>query len=435
MDDNKYVAVIQAGGKGTRMVELTKDLIPKPMLEMNGKPMLQWQIENLCKYGFKEFVIIVGHLGNKIIEYFEDGAKFGVKIRYIEEQEPLGSAGALCYLKDLGYEKRDIALIFGDVMFDIDWNRMISFHEEKNALSTLFAHPNEHPYDSDVLLVDKDNVLTAQLSKKEPRTFDYHNLVNSGLYIIRSKVVEKVVEPVKTDLEKDLLFPLIDSGRIIAYISPEYVKDAGTPERFKQVSDAQAKGVWEQRNLENKQKCIFIDRDGTLNKFVGHVDKPEKLVLEEAAGNAVKMMHDNGYLVIVITNQPVVARGMCSIEDVENIHKHMEVLLGEQGTYVDDIFYCPHHPDKGYPEENPIYKVECNCRKPKTGLIDRAVEKYNIDLSKSYMVGDSWRDIETGKNAGVKTILVETGEGLGSHDSKPDFVAKDLVEAVTFVEC
>ena len=217
MDCSKYVAVIQAGGKGTRMVELTKDVIPKPMLEMNGKPMIQWQIENLRKYGFSEFVIIVGHLGDVIRDYFGDGNKLGVKINYIQETEPLGSAGALCYLKDLGYEKRDIALIFGDVMFDIDWSRMVSFHEEKRARATLFAHPNEHPYDSDVLVVDSNNVLIGQLSKKEPRIGDYHNLVNAGLYIISSEIIDRVVEPVKTDLEKDLLFPLISSGKIYAY--------------------------------------------------------------------------------------------------------------------------------------------------------------------------------------------------------------------------
>ena len=435
MDCSKYIAVIQAGGKGTRMVELTKDLIPKPMLEMNGKPMIQWQIENLRKYGFDEFVIIVGHLGNVIKDYFGDGDKLGVKIKYIEETEPLGSAGALYYLKNLGYEQRDIALIFGDVMFDINWSRMVAFHEEKRAHATLFAHPNEHPYDSDVLLVDSDNVLTGQLSKKEPRSGDYHNLVNAGLYIINSEIIEKITEPAKTDLEKDLLFPFISSGHIYAYISPEYVKDAGTPERFRQVSDAQKRGIWTQRNLENKQKCIFIDRDGTINKYDGLIDRPEKLVLEDGAAQAIRKMHDMGYLVIVITNQPVVARGMCSIEDVEEIHKHLEVLLGEQGAYVDDIYYCPHHPDKGYPEENPIYKVECNCRKPKTGLIDKAVAKYNIDLSQSYMIGDSWRDIETGINANVKTILVETGEGLGSHDSVPDFTGENLVEALSFIVC
>ena len=131
MKDDGYIAVIQAGGKGTRLKELTKDIVPKPLLKLNGKPMIEWQIECLKRYGIQEFVFIVGYLGEKIQEYFGDGQKWNVKISYIHENVPLGSAGALYYLKEK-CQGKNFLLVFGDVMFDIDVERMIRFHEENH---------------------------------------------------------------------------------------------------------------------------------------------------------------------------------------------------------------------------------------------------------------------------------------------------------------
>ena len=163
--------------------------------------------------------------------------------------------------------------------------------------------------------------------------------------------------------------------------------------------------------------------------------KEEDFELEENAAEAIKKINESGYLAIVITNQPVVARGLCEIKDVENIHCKMQVLLGEKGAYLDDIAFCPHHPDKGYPEENVIYKIECTCRKPLTGMINLMKEKYNIDILNSYMVGDSTVDIQTGKNAGLRTIMVTTGEA--GKDEKynvvADYIAGNIMEAVEIV--
>ena len=128
----------------------------------------------------------------------------------------------------------------------------------------------------------------------------------------------------------------------------------------------------------------------------------------------------------------MVARGLCDIEEVEKIHRKMQVLLGNQRAYLDDIVFCPHHPDKGYPEENPKYKIVCNCRKPATGMIEETALRYNIDLAESYMIGDSTADILAGQNAGVRTILVLTGQAGkdGKYDVKPDSIAEDLLDAV-----
>ena len=428
---NRYMAVIQAGGKGTRMQDLTKDMIPKPMLLLNGKTMLEWQIENIKKYGISEFVIIIGHLGEKVKEYFGDGRKWKVKIEYIEEKEPLGSAGALFYLKEK-INTKDFLLIFGDVMFDINWHRMMDFHEKHGGKATLFAHPNAHPYDSDLLILDENNCVTGMDFKNRKREDWYENCVNAGLYILSSEVIENMKEPQNMDLEKQIIIPFMSEKQVYAYCSPEYVKDAGTPERFYKVSKEQQLGIWSDKNLEKKQKCVFIDRDGTLNVYKGLISSPEQFELEECAAKAIQRLNEAGYLAIIVTNQPVVARGMCEIEDVKYIHMKMQSLLGEQGAYLDDIVFCPHHPDKGFPEENPIYKVECNCRKPSTGMIEEMVLKYNIDVSLSYMIGDTTIDIQTGKNAGLKTILVLTGQAGNDekYEVRPDSVAENLLEGV-----
>lgn len=259
-----YIAVIQAGGEGTRMRSLTKGEIPKPMLQLNGKPMLQWQIENISSYGIEKFVIIIGHLGEKIRQYFGAGERLNVNIKYIEEKEPLGSAGALCFLKDI-YKDKNFLLIFGDIIFDIDWDRMRAFHEKHKALATLLVHPNSHPYDSDLVILTEDDRVCAMDSKQNQRTGWYENLVNSGIYIFDHKILENMISPTKKDLEKDVLIPLLPEGNIYGYRTPEYVKDAGTPERFAQVSKEQKAGIPVKKSFENEQRYVFFERDGAVS--------------------------------------------------------------------------------------------------------------------------------------------------------------------------
>lgn len=429
-----YVAVIQAGGKGTRLLELTNDKIPKPLLKINGKPMIEWQIENVRKYGIREAVLIVGHLGEKIKDYFEDGAKWGIRLTYIEEQEPLGSAGALYYLKDKLSCKQFI-LIFGDVMFDMDLERMARFHETHDADATLAVHPNTHPYDSDLVIMNEKCQITGIDAKTNERPYWYRNIVNAGIYVLSSGLLEQMSKPQKLDLEKDVILPAINKGKIYGYQTTEYIKDAGTPDRFHEACQEQRRGLWERKNLEKKQKCIFMDRDGTLNVYKGLSADTDVFELEKDAAKAVRLINKSGYLAIGITNQPVAARGMCELSDVERIHEKMQTLLGRQGAYLDDFIFCPNHPDKGGPEENIKYKISSTCREPDIGMIVQMAEKHNIDLTESYMIGVSTVDIRTGINVGLKTVLVKTGQaGMdGKYDRKADYEAGDIWEAVNLI--
>lgn len=425
-------AVIMAGGKGTRLVSITKDEIPKPMAPVCGKPILHWQIERLKENGVLDVIMIIGHLGDKITDYFGDGSSFGVRIRYIEEKQPLGTAGAFYYLRLLLNEDT-FFLVFGDVLFDIDMERMMRFHKEKKALATLFVHPNAHPFDSDLVIADKNGRIGSFDSKHNIRNYWYDNCVNAGFYLFESSICERVSQPIKTDLEKTLLADMAAAGEaIFAYHSPEYIKDVGTVERIEKAAKELSSGLISARNLRRPQRAIFLDRDGTINRKNGLVYTEEQFVLEDCAVEAIRKINHSGYLAIVITNQPVVARGLCTIDDVERIHNKMKTLLGQRGVFLDDVYYCPHHPDKGYLEENPVYKVSCHCRKPDIGMIEDCAERYHIDLAESWFIGDTTVDIRTGKNAGTKTALVLTGDAGKDkkYEDKPDLICCDLLAAV-----
>ena len=429
---NIDVAVIMAGGKGSRLRSITNDEIPKPMVPVDGKPLLEYQVEKLKAYGIKKIVMIVGHLGDKIVDHFKGGKNFGVEIDYIFEKEPLGTAGAFYYLKDK-IDAKDFMLVFGDVFFDMDFDRMEDFHFKNSALTTLLAHPNGHPYDSDLIRMDDTGRVIGFDSKHNVRDYWYDNMVNAGMYIINRKLLDLVKEPVKTDFEKDILANQVKLGaNIYAYHTPEYVKDVGTVDRINATVEELKSGLIQSKNLKNKQRAIFIDRDGTINVSKGFISKADDLELIPGSIEAIKAINKSGALAIVITNQPVIARGECSFEELHNIHNKLKTLLGEKGAFVDDIFYCPHHPDKGFEGEVPELKFDCECRKPKTGMIDEAVKKYNIDLSKSYMVGDSTMDLETARNAGIKSVLVDTGfaGNDGKYDRSCDIEAKNLFDAV-----
>lgn len=426
------VAVIMAGGKGSRLRSITNDEIPKPMVPVDGKPLLEYQVEALKEYGIKKIIMIVGHLGEKIMDHFKDGKDFGVDIDYIVEKEPLGTAGAFYYLKDKT-DAKDFLLVFGDVFFDIDFDRMEDFHFKNAALTTLLAHPNGHPYDSDLIQTDDNGKVIGFDSKNNVRDYWYDNMVNAGMYVINRELLELVGEPVKIDFEKDILANQVKNGaNIYAYHSPEYVKDVGTVDRINATVEELKNGLIASKNLKNRQRAIFLDRDGTMNVSKGFISNADDLELIPRTIEAVKAINKSGALAIVITNQPVIARGECSFEELHNIHNKLKTLLGEKGAFVDDIFYCPHHPDKGFEGEVPELKFDCDCRKPKTGMIDEAVKKYNIDLSKSYMVGDSTMDLELARNAGVKSVLVDTGfaGNDGKYDRSCDIEAKDLLDAV-----
>lgn len=412
--------VIMAGGKGTR-ISCVNSQVPKPMIPILGKPILQYQLESLRNQGYTDVIMVIGYKGQSIQEYFSDGKAFGVSIEYIVEQEPLGTAGALYYLK--GRVPDDFLLINGDIIFDVDIRRFAERHNQSGATATILTHPNSHPYDSGIIVADQNGVVTDWLHKEAPRLW-YKNRVNAGLHMLSPRIFSLFCDLKRRDLDRDILKPLIGSRELAVYDSPEYIKDMGTPDRFYSVTNDIRTGIFKAKNLNNQQRAFFLDRDGTINKYAGFLTDINEFYLLDGVTQAIRRINESGYLAIVTTNQPAIARGELTLTQLQEIHNKMETLLGRDGAYVDDIFFCPHHPHAGYEGERPEYKIDCACRKPKPGMLLEAAIKYNIDLSQSWIVGDSSCDIEAGLSAGCRTASV----GRVIYPNVPNY--KNLLECV-----
>lgn len=398
--------VITAGGKGTRIREITEE-IPKAMIPVAGKPVLEYQLELAKRYGFTEFIFLIGHLGDQIEKYFGNGSKFGINIDYYHEIEPLGTAGAFKEIEHMLTE--DFWVFYGDTVMDIDMLRMLDFHHRQKADATLFLHPNDHPYDSDLVDINENNRVTTFYSKPHDVQRFYRNLVNAALYILSPKILDYIPKGKKTDFGKNI-FPvaLKENVVIYGYVSPEYVKDMGTPERYNSVCNDITSGKVAHLNINNLRPAVFLDRDGVISKEVNLLAHTDQLELLPGAAEAIKKVNKSDYLAVIVTNQPVIARNLCTVEELQQIHNKLETLLGREHAYVDAIYFCPHHPDKDYPEERKEFKIDCECRKPKPGMLFNAKRDLNINMPQSFMIGDREADAEAGRNAGVKQTFIIT---------------------------
>ena len=399
--------IIIAGGQGTRIAFVNKE-IPKAMIPVCGKPVLERQIEMAKKYGYSEFIFLIGYLGNQIQEYFGDGSKWNIHIDYYHENRPLGTAGALAEIKDL--LSNDFFIFYGDTIMDIDMNRMLDYHFSHHADATLFVHPNDHPFDSDIVILGKDNRIKNFAHKPHSKNFISHNIVNAALFIFNKKIINLIERGKKTHIEKDIFPKCIKKNmKLYGYVSSEYVKDMGTPKRYYAVCHDWETGRVQALNMDHKRKAVFLDRDGVLNIDNGLVFTLDKMELIEQVEKGLNYIHQKGYLAIIVTNQSVIARNLCTFNELDTINAKMETLLGKKHTYIDALYFCPHHPDSGYPEERKEYKIQCECRKPAPGLLLKAAKELNINLAESIMIGDRESDISAGTNAHVKrSILIPT---------------------------
>jgi D,D-heptose 1,7-bisphosphate phosphatase len=381
--------IILAGGAGTRLRARLGDL-PKPMIPIVGKPLLEHQVELAIKYGFTDLIFFVHYRADLIENHFGDGKKFGVQIRYILEKEPLGTAGAVF----AGFEHlaERFVVLYGDTMVNVDLNRIWNAHEKTGAAATLLLHPNDHPFDSDLVELDSNSFVTAFHNRPHADNAWRQNLVNAGLYVLEKSALQKCadVKPAKPDSKivdfgKDIFPALVARGeRLLGYNSPEFIKDIGTPERYDKISAQFAAGIVQRSSLATLQRAVFLDRDGTLNVDKDCLRSVGELELLPGVGEALHELNLHGWRTVVVTNQPVIAKGFCDEAELQKIHNKLESLLGREHAFLDRIYFCPHHPERGFPGERPELKIECDCRKPKTGMIQKAVADLNIDLKQSW---------------------------------------------------
>ncbi|MEX2213756.1 MAG: D-glycero-beta-D-manno-heptose 1,7-bisphosphate 7-phosphatase [Phycisphaeraceae bacterium] len=426
--------VVLAGGRGTRMGDLARDL-PKPMIPIAGKPILEHQLAIAKRHGIRDVVLLTGHMAEAIEHHFGDGSRLGLNITYSREEQPLGTAGAMKAIES--HLTEDFLVFYGDTLFDLDLDALIAHHRAKKAIATLVVHPNDHPHDSDLVEVDGDDRITVMHRKPHPRDVYRRNLVSAALYVMSPKVLQSVTPDISSDFGRDI-FPQLarEQAAIYAWNTPEYIKDVGTPHRLKEVERDLINGKVARMNRRHARPAIFLDRDGVINEdHPDMVRTPDDFHLLPGVAEAVKKINKSDYVAVLVTNQPMIAKGFASEADLDAIHAKLDTLLGERGAYLDRIYYCPHHPEAGFEGERIELKIECDCRKPKAGMLTRAAKEMNIDLSRSAIVGDRSVDIEAGRRAGVRTVLVRTGQagGDGKINVQPDDVADDLAQAVDLI--
>lgn len=429
-------AIILAGGKGSRLAPFIKN-IPKSLIKIGGEPIVEHHIKLLRENGIKEIWIPLGYLGEKIKKYLqkrEKRDKWKVDIHYNQEKKPLGTAGALKVLESKIRE--DFLVLSGDVMLNFDIKRFINWHKKKRGIAAIVVHPNDHPFDSDLVEADDKGQIVALLKRPHPKRIIFRNLSIASAYIFSPKIFKYIPENRKSDIEKNILPLLLKSKeKIYAYNTPEYLKDIGTPDRLARVRADYVSGKIKKLNLKNKKRAIFLDRDGVLNEEVDQLSRVENFKIYDFVPEAIKKINETDYLTIIITDQPMIAKGFMTENDLKEIHKKLETELGLKGAKIDAIYYCPHHPEKGFAGERLELKIQCKCRKPEIGLLLKAKKDFNIDFKKSYFIGDKTRDILTGKRAGCKTILVKTGYG-GKDELffvKPDFTVNNLLKAIDII--
>jgi histidinol-phosphate phosphatase family protein len=425
---------ILAGGQGTRLKSVSGEL-PKPMVPLIGKPILEHQIELCRKHGFYEVAVLAQYKYQKIIEYFGDGKKFGVNLTYVIEQHPRGTAGALRDALPVLADR--FLLLYGDTYIDVDLRRFWSAHASSGVDGTLFLHPNDHPHDSDLVEIDRHGVVKSILPYPHPPGREARNLVNAALYVLQRKgIVEATSDFGKADIAKQMFPQMLSQGRrLLGYVSPEYIKDVGTPERLAKVERDFASGLPERMSGRQLRSAVFLDRDGTLIEQINHLKSPDHLALLPGVGAAIRRLNHSGVLAVVVTNQPVVARGELTFDGLDKVHARLDWEIGKNGGFVDRLYYCPHHPDKGFAGEVDELKVVCCCRKPSTGLIDQACRELEVNRRDSWMIGDATSDVEAGRRAGLRTVLLTTGyAGADSkYAAKPDYIFPTLSDAVDWV--
>jgi histidinol-phosphate phosphatase family protein len=424
--------VVLNGGKGTRLGLKDK---PKPMAMVAGKPLLERILEVARACGFREFVFLNGHLAEVIEEYFGDGERFGVRIQHVREQAPLGTAGCVRAARLLLPES--FLLLYGDILIDVDLQRFAAAHSQSGSMATLFVHPNDHPRDSDLIEVDGEGRIRQFILKPHRADAILPNLVSAALYAVNPSAIDYVSPNGSSDWAHDVFPRMLAAGvPLSAYRSLEYAKDVGTPERLRLAEADILSGRASRMSRRQAKAAVFFDRDGVLNREINGVHRPEDLLLFPDVAAAVRRVNRAGVPAICITNQPDVAKGLVSFETLTQIFAALDTALASEGAYLDAVYYCPHHPERGWPGEVEALKIACGCRKPEPGMLHAAAQEHFLDLSRSWMIGDRHVDVEAAHAAGAKAVLLRKDAPETRVDPEgtiPDSTATNLSEAVSIV--
>ena len=396
-----------------------------------GKTLLDAQISLLLYGGAGEIVVLLPEGTDK------GSLPEGKQIRYTYLKKPLGGGGSLAKVAaSLG----EFLFVPGNLLPCLDLSRFYKAHSKGDGFLTLFAQPKPYPETEDIVLSPDGKHVSAIMPKGADgrADFNYQNLVPLDLCIVSADLSE-TFDPEEEEafpFHDGVLLPTVESGLACYYSSPEIVHRLDDEGLIPAEKDYLS-GRMEARNLKNPQRAIFLDRDGTINVFGDYVVRPEMLTLLPFASEAIKKINDSPYLCICATNQPLVARGEASLAQVNDIHAYMGKLLGAEGACLDALYVCPHFPKEHFHGRgDDAYLISCSCRKPKIGMLEKAKAAFNIDLTKSYFIGDTLQDVQTGINAGAHPLLVTCGDPRPAKkcaDAVPEATFSTTLEAVEYI--
>lgn len=431
--NDKFDALILAGGFGTRMSKNFPD-IPKPLIPVAGVPILEHILMECKEHEINNVLISVFHQKEKIIEFVGDGSKFGLQIDYVVEDSPIGTGGALFLAKERLAD--DFLVLYADVFSKLDLRQLKRYHLQNSSDVTCVVHPNDHPFDSDLVECDEHDNIIRLLPKDVQRPKFYKNYAAAAMYCLSKSIFQIKMNLTKFDIATDLVPILIDMGmKVKAYHSVEYVKDMGSPERHAKVESALENSIHVSRSSKLKRNAVILDRDGTINAENGHICNVDELELLDGAADAIRLLNQSKFLVLCATNQPVIARGDVTPQGLSEIHKKLDTHLGLHGAYLDDLVYCPHHPEMGFEGEIKSLKIDCKCRKPNSGMIDSYVAKFDLDAQNSILVGDRFSDITAAEGGGINSVLLLTGaKDKQNHLAcRPTNYAQSLSDATSWI--
>lgn len=401
--DRPKQAVILAGGRGERLRPLT-DRVPKPMIEFHGKPFLEYVIEMLRDQGLERILLLLGYLPDVITDYFGDGSSLGVQIHYrMTAPDDLTSRR----IQDAAGQIDDtFLLLYCDNYWPMQLDRMWEAYQESGAPAQVTVYSNGDRYTKDCLIVGEDGfVRVFDRSRKTP-----------GLrgveisYAILDKQTVLPLLPARQELFEQAVYPVLaSSGRLHAYWTDHRYYSVGDHARLPLTKEFLA-----------RTPAVILDRDGVLNvrpPKAEYVRQPEDFRWLPGARDALRLLTEAGYRIIVVSNQAGIARGLMTEGQLEAVHDRMRTEARESGGRVDAVYYCPHGWDEG-----------CECRKPKPGMLFQAQREHHLDLTRTTFMGDDERDEEAARAAGCPFAYVN--EDVPLLDVTNRLLAGEFEEAI-----
>jgi len=409
-------AVIIAGGKGTRLRSIIEDK-PKILVNLETETLLDYQIQYLKNNGIKKIHFCLGYKYKQILQHLKN---VDIEFTYSIEDQPLGTYGALLNAKN--FLDETFFILYGDVLTNFNIQHGYKSFINSNSDFHLVLRYTNHPEDSDIVNFNKDNqvISISRLRKKEQLVMP---IGNTSLLFAKKKAINEMPEQKASDLFRDYLNNNLKRLKITGLVSIDYIRDIGTKERYEsEISKYKEK-------ITKPYKVVFMDRDGTLIQDQGNENNINKLKFNKLSLEILKYLQSKNFKVILISNQPGIAKGFFTKEDVDKFNATIQYkLIENQLEPIDDIFICPHHPDKGFKGEVKKLKISCTCRKPNTGLVENAISRHSLDKGNFLFIGDTLRDYELSKKINSPFCLIQ------SNLSESKYFNQTKVKPITSLE-